>query len=195
MTLDEVAEAINAETDESGVKASVLKVSATSYMLILSSAETGETITASSVSGDDVLVGLGLLDDEGAFADELQAAQQAIFSIDGVEVTRSSNDVDDVLDGVTLHLYQETPDDTSITVEVGTDLSTVKEAISALVDAYNAYREFASRSSRCPPFERGGRHRLRPVRRRHAAQRQFGHRQRADRDDRRRQHGAAGPQL
>ena len=150
MTLDEVAEAINAESDDSGVKASVLKVSDTDYRLVLSSANTGETISASSVSGDDVLTSLGILDGSGNFADELQAAQQAVFSIDGIEMTRSSNDIDDAVDGVTLHLYQTTPDDTSITVEVGTDLSSVKEAIQTLVDAYNAYREFAYQQAQAP---------------------------------------------
>ncbi|MBU1174156.1 MAG: flagellar filament capping protein FliD [Alphaproteobacteria bacterium] len=149
MTLDEVAEAINAKTDASGVKASVLKVSDTDYRLILSGAETGNTLTAASVSGDDLLTGLGILD-SGGFADELQAAQQAIFAIDGIEITRSGNDVDDAIDGITLHLYQQTPDDTSITLEIGTDLSTVKQAITTLVDAYNAYREFAFAQQQAP---------------------------------------------
>lgn len=150
MTLDEVAEAINAETDTSGVKASVLKVSDDEYMLVLSSENTGETITASSVSGDDVLNELGVLDDNGDFADELQEAQQAIFTIDGIEMTRSSNTVSDAIDGVTLLLYQETPDDTSITIEVGTNLTTVKEAITDLVDAYNEFREFAYANQQAP---------------------------------------------
>lgn len=142
MTLDEIAEAINAETDDSGVKASVLKVSDSEYMLILSSAETGETISAASVSGDDVLTELGILDATGDFVDELQTAQQAIFTIDGIELTRSSNTVDDAINGVSLLLYQETPDETSITLEVNTDLSAVKDAVVALADAYNAYREY-----------------------------------------------------
>jgi flagellar hook-associated protein 2 len=150
MTLDEIAEAINEKTDESGVKATVLKVSDTDYRLVLSSSETGETIIASSVSGDDVLAELGILDSAGDFADELQATQQAIFTIDGIEITRSSNTVSDAIDGVTLLLYQETSDNTSITLEVNTDLSAVKDAITALVDAYNAYREFAYEQQQVP---------------------------------------------
>lgn len=150
MTLDEVAEAINAETDTSGVKASVLKVSDTDYRLILSSANTGETISATSVSGDDALTNLGILDSGGGFSDELQAARKAIFSIDGIEITRSSNDLSDAIDGVTLHLYQQTPTDTSITVDVGVDLSSVKTAVSTLVDAYNAYRDFAYQQQQAP---------------------------------------------
>lgn len=146
MSLADIADAINDVSDTSGVTASVVKVSSTEYTLVLSSASTGETITATD--GGGVLASLGVLDDAGAFADELQAAQDAIFSIDGVTMTRDTNDVDDAIEGLTFHLYAVTSetgsdDDTSVTVEVGTNLSDVKEAIVAFVDAYNAYREFA----------------------------------------------------
>jgi flagellar hook-associated protein 2 len=141
MSLAEVAAAINLKSDDTGVQASVLKVSSTSYQLILSSVDTGETI----VVGDDdgVLADLGLVDDAGAWSDELQAAQDAIFTIDGVTLTRSGNDVDDAIDGVTLHLYSTTADDAAITVEVGENLSDIKDAIVAFVDAYNAYRDWS----------------------------------------------------
>lgn len=141
MTLDEIAEAINAESGDSGVQATVLKVSSSSYRLVLSGVDTGKTITASDASGH-ALESLGIIDADGAFADELQAGQDAIITLDGVEVTRDSNDIDDLIEGMTFRLYQTTPDDTSIAVEVGADVSEVKEAVQALVDAYNAFREF-----------------------------------------------------
>lgn len=150
MSLADIAEAINAQADTTGVQASILKVSASSYELVLSGTQTGTTISAGAVSGDDVLTSLGITTSDGSFADVLQAPQDAIFSIDGVEITRSTNDVDDVLDGVSLHLYQTTPDETSITLEIGTDLSSVKTAISNLVDAYNAYRDFAYAQQQIP---------------------------------------------
>ncbi|EJW11920.1 Flagellar hook-associated protein FliD [Rhodovulum sp. PH10] len=142
MSLDEIAEAINNTTDDSGVQASVIKIADAQYELVLTAADTGQSIVARAVSGDDVLTSLGILDTSGGFADELQAAQQAIMTFDGVQITRDTNDVDDLIDGITFHLY-ETTGDGSITLEVGTDLSEVKEAIQTLVDAYNAYREFA----------------------------------------------------
>jgi flagellar hook-associated protein 2 len=150
MSLADIADAINAESEETGVQATVLRVSASSYRLVLSGVETGETIATSAVSGDDVLASLGLTDSEGAFADVLQEAQDAILTLDGITVTRSSNNIDDLLDGVTLHLYQTTqagPDtdsDVSITLEVGADVSSAKAAIQSLVDAYNAFREFVA---------------------------------------------------
>ncbi|HEV2555701.1 MAG TPA: flagellar filament capping protein FliD [Bosea sp. (in: a-proteobacteria)] len=148
MSLADIADAINAESEETGVQATVLRVSASSYRLVLSGVETGETIATSAVSGDDVLASLGLTDSDGAFADVLQEAQDAILTLDGITVTRSSNNIDDLLDGVTLHLYQTTqagPDtdsDVSITLEVGADVSSAKAAIQSLVDAYNAFRDF-----------------------------------------------------
>jgi len=150
MSLVEIAEAINYASDKTGVQASVLKVSSSSYQLVLSGSATGTTISAAAISGDDVLQALGIIDADGAFAKVLQEPQQAIFSIDGIEITRSTNDVDDVVSGVTLHLYQATPEDSSITIEVGTDLSAVKTAIVALVDAYNAYRDFAYGQQQLP---------------------------------------------
>lgn len=143
MSLIDMAEAINAVKTTSGVQASVVKVSGTDYRLVLSSVDTGQTITASSVSGDDMLAELGVTDADGAFASELQEARQAIIEIDDIEITRSSNTMDDVLDGVTLYLYQTTTEGSSITVEVGADVSAVKTAVTSLIEAYNAYREYA----------------------------------------------------
>lgn len=148
MSLADIADAINAESDDTGVQATVLRVSASSYRLVLSGVETGETIQASAVSGDDILGSLGVAGSDGAFTDVLQEAQDAIVTLDGIEATRSSNNIDDLLDGVTLHLYQTTQDDpdtdsdVSITLEVGADVSSAKEAVQTLVDAYNAFREF-----------------------------------------------------
>ena len=150
MSLADLADTINAESDATGVQATILQVSSSSYRLVLSTVETGEAISASAVSGDDVLSSLGITDGSGAFADVLQEPQDAILTLDGIEVTRNNNDIDDLLDGVTLHLYQTTQDDpdveseVSITLEVGADVSSAKTAIQALVDAYNAFREYST---------------------------------------------------
>ncbi|MBK5960029.1 flagellar hook protein [Rhodoplanes elegans] len=143
MSLAELAKAINDTSATSGVQATVLQVSSGSYKLVLTATATGKAITAAAVSGDDVLETLGILGEDGTFANELQAAQDAIIELDGVEITRDSNEIDDAIDGLTFYIYNVTPDDTSITVEIETDYSAVKEAIQALVDAYNAYREWA----------------------------------------------------
>jgi flagellar hook-associated protein 2 len=150
MSLAEVAEAIDNYSTTTGVQASVLQISDTQFELVMSTTTTGQTITASKVSGDDVLNDLGITDAAGAFTTVLQESSQAIFTVDGIAITRSTNDVDDVVSGVTLHLYEATPAGSSITVEVGTDLSAVKDAIVALADSYNAFRQFAYTQQQIP---------------------------------------------
>jgi flagellar hook-associated protein 2 len=140
MSLSDIATAINAETDTTGVRASVLKVSDDSYMLVLSTTETGQTITLADTDG--VAESLGIVDGTGAFANPLQAAQNAIAKIDGVTIESTSNTIDDALTGIQLDLYAAASG-TTITVEVEPNYSDIKEAIEAFVTAYNAYREFA----------------------------------------------------
>lgn len=150
MSLADIAEAINGASNATGVQATVLQVSSSSYRLVLSSAETGEAIVASSVSGDDVLASLGVTASDGSFATVLQESQKAIVTLDGITATRDSNDIDDLLDGVTLHLYQTTQSDpnaasdNSITLEVGADVSAAKTAVETLVTAYNSFRDYVS---------------------------------------------------
>lgn len=149
MTLDEIAEAINAKSDDTSVVASVLAVSSTEYRLVLTASETGIEITAADSVGS-VLSELGVTDGDGGFTNELQEQTSAIFTVDGISITRTDNDVDDVLEGITLHLYEVTAEDASITVEVGTNLSDVKDAVIALVDAYNAVRELIYANQQIP---------------------------------------------
>lgn len=142
MTLEDIAGAINDQSGTTGVSASVLKVSNDEYMLVLSAKDTGQEIKFDTDGADTTLAqSLGLLDAAGDYTKELVPADQAIFSVDGVEVTRSSNTVDDVIDGVTLYLYAE-EEGTEITLEVENDASGAYTAIEAFVDAYNELRSF-----------------------------------------------------
>lgn len=139
-SLSDIKDAINAQSSTSGVKASILKVSDTDYQLILTATDTGKEIT---MSDDDsgVLTGLGLTNSDGSYANELVAAQDAKVVIDGVEVTRSSNTIDDAIEGLTINLYAADPDNT-ISAEISTDLSSIKTAITNFVSAYNDYASF-----------------------------------------------------
>jgi flagellar hook-associated protein 2 len=143
MTLTDLKEAINGRSGSTGVKASIIAVSGDQHVLVLTATDTGKAITTSASAGDDVLAGLGVTDGVGGFANELQAAQDAILTVDGLAVSRDSNDISDVLDGVTLHLYEAAPE-TTVTVEVDEDLSGIKEAVETFVEAYNAFRAFVT---------------------------------------------------
>lgn len=141
-SLTDLRDAINNQTSASGVTASIVQVSDSSYQLILTAKSTGQDISLTD-GGDGVLSSLGLTDSSGAIKNELVAAQDAIINVDGVTITRSSNTIDDAIDGVTLSLYTADPD-AAVSMEVSTDLSSIKTAITDFVDAYNALRDFVT---------------------------------------------------
>jgi flagellar hook-associated protein 2 len=142
MSLVEIADEMNARTDYTGVTATVVAVSDTDYRLVLSGT-TGADIVMTSLEGDDIGQALGITNTDGSYANELQSSQMAVFSVDGVEVTRKSNTVDDVVSGVTFSLYQTTSPGEAISVEIGQSLSNIKDSVVSLVNTYNAYREWA----------------------------------------------------
>lgn len=63
------------------------------------------------------------------------AAQNAVFSVNGVQVTKTSNTVTDVVEGVTLNLSKVTTAPVALTVT--RDTSAVSNSISSFVKAYN----------------------------------------------------------
>lgn len=144
MTLEDIAEAIEAVSDDTGVSATLIQVSSGSYQMVLSAADTNTEIVASTVSGDDVLAGIGLTDADGAFATVLQAAQPAIITIDGVEITSDTNELTDVVDGLSISLLQTTDEGSTITLDIEPDYETVKTAITDFITAYNALRDFVT---------------------------------------------------
>ena len=103
--------------------------------LVLQRAATGDSpIVLSDVAGSP-LQSLGVLDAVGQPSNVLLAAQNAVFSINGAVVERSSNTaLTDVVEGVTLNLY----DVGTSELTIASDVEGVKTAIQSFVDAYNA---------------------------------------------------------
>ncbi len=67
----------------------------------------------------------------------LRTAQDAIFEVDGVQVNRASNTIDDVLTGVTFELKNTIDALSSATLSVSKDTDTLKTSLQTLVAAYN----------------------------------------------------------
>jgi flagellar hook-associated protein 2 len=141
MTLQDVANAINAQSSTSNVSASIVQVASGSFELVLTGAQDAANISYSSTSGDDVLNKLGVTDTSGAFANVLQQAQAAEFTLDGITLTRNTNDISDVLSGVTFELLQPTPSGTSLNVSIGADSNQITTALQTFVTDYNALRD------------------------------------------------------
>lgn len=140
MSLNDLAAAINAQSTTTGVSASVLKVSSNSYQLIMSATDTAKEIAVTNVTGSNVLDSIGVTSG-GAFVNELQPADQAIVVLDGVTVTRDTNTISDLIDGVELVIAKQEPG-TTVTLEIGDDTSKVKDAIVGFVNAYNELRQY-----------------------------------------------------
>lgn len=72
---------------------------------------------------------------------EVQSGQDAQLTIDGVTIERSSNQIGDVISGVTLTL-KSADANTTVTVDIDRDIDSIKAKIEEFVDAYNAVAEF-----------------------------------------------------
>jgi flagellar hook-associated protein 2 len=141
MSLQDIVDTINAQTSTTNVQASIVQVSSTSFQMVLTGTEDAADITYSSTSGDDILNKLGVTDSSGNFTDELQASQAAEFTLDGIAMTRDTNDISDVLSGVTFSLLQETPDGATLNISIETDTSQIQSTLETFVTNYNAFRD------------------------------------------------------
>ena len=144
-TLQGLANAIN--DSDAGVSAGVIDTGS-GFQLVLSADETGTANAVSiSVSGDSAgtdtdAQGLSRFAfnasmDADAGLNETIAASDAVMSINGVEVTRSTNSFENVIDGLTFDL---TATGTS-TVKVEQDLGAVADRVQGFVEKFNGLQE------------------------------------------------------
>ncbi|WP_245285366.1 flagellar filament capping protein FliD [Bradyrhizobium sp. WSM3983] len=141
MSLQDVVDTINAQSSTTNVEASIVQVSSGSYEMVLTGTEDAADIAYSSSSGDDILNKLGVTDSSGGFSDVLQTSQAAKFALDGISMTRDTNDITDVLTGVTFNLLQATPSGTSLSISIEPDTSQIETAVESLVTNYNTFRD------------------------------------------------------
>jgi flagellar hook-associated protein 2 len=100
---------------------------------------TGETGAAQNFSLTSQITGTNNPVAGVEFATSLQTATNARFKVNGLEVTRSSNTVSDVIDGVTLDLYTNTTG--AARIDLNRDTAGIKDNIKGLVTAYNDFEE------------------------------------------------------
>ncbi len=65
----------------------------------------------------------------------LSTAQNALLSLDGIEIERESNDADDIIPGVTVNLHAES--DSPVLLNVEPDRDNIKEALITFIGHYN----------------------------------------------------------
>jgi flagellar hook-associated protein 2 len=145
-TIESVRDAINNAEDNIGVTATILVVNG-SKRLVFNADETGAenqlTITGTTTTGDldiyDYNSGTATPDvngDVATFYDQVVAAADAVFSVDGQPMTSATNTITDVIPDATITLA-DTNVGEPITLSISENSSAIKNQISTLVDGYN----------------------------------------------------------
>ena len=146
-SLESIANAINQAkvTNEDGsqtdstMNASVVRSGTGSYQLVITSKETGEQQTITSISSDDEVlnntIGFDINQPEASSMTQVAKAQDAKFTFNGVAITSASNTVKEVVAGVDITLKATTT--TSQTLAITADNEKAQEAIKQWVEAFN----------------------------------------------------------
>lgn len=151
-SLTDVANAIN-QAGIGGVSAEVVTLPDVNGNLgrihqleIVNKAGTPPTFT----DPNGVLSTVGIL--QTPYTQTVSAAQDAKFSLDGLNITRSSNTVGDIIPGATIKLLSgtvATPGVTDINITQNTD--TIVQAVNSLASAYNAIQDFVTSENKFTP--------------------------------------------
>lgn len=150
-TLNGIAAAINDE-DDLAVTASVINTG-TGFKLVLSSDETGldnaiEIAVTDTGDGNNLDAnGLSQLSYVTGAQNltENQAALDANFSFNGIAITRGSNTVDDLIEGLTLNLTGENT--SAETFNVVRDEDLIVEKVQEFVDKFNALQQIIAENT------------------------------------------------
>ena len=128
-TLQGLVDAINDPANDTGLTASVVKVSEGSYKLLIESKQTGlaSDFDLTNVDGSAILGGASVRAGQDA---------QLTFAA-GIVATSTTNTFTDLLPGVTLTLGGATPPGTDVRIDVARDTSKLTADVKALVDAMN----------------------------------------------------------
>jgi flagellar hook-associated protein 2 len=139
--LNSIARQIN--DAQAGVTASVIKLANNQFKLYLTSKETGEAnaLELADVGSNRALRDLGILDEGGELAYQVRAATDAEIELNGdasATARRASNQITDLIPGVTLTLKEEG----TVTLGVELDQDKIVQAVKGFVDAYNSVMDY-----------------------------------------------------
>ena len=146
-TLAEIRDAINAATDNPGIRATLIH-GAGGSRLVLTSALTGEdnAITVAQSGGNGGLAALTYSASATANYEQLSAAQDALVNVANAVISSSDNIIENAIDGVTLTLKAASdPDEDPTRLTVAYDRAAVSKRIDSFVSAYNALVDQISR--------------------------------------------------
>ena len=140
-TLTQVAADFNSVSG-TNVTAHIVQAGTNEYKLTFT--QNPGTAAFSSLSGIVTGVNMGGL----VAATTPTAATNASFELNGISITRSSNNINDVVSGLTFNLLGTTPNNTTVyPVTISPDATTIQNSIVNFVNAYNALQTFSSQQT------------------------------------------------
>jgi flagellar hook-associated protein 2 len=148
--LGAIAAAVN-EASNGAVSASVILDTPTTARLTIASGTTGTVGAMSFTDTDGLLASLGVTNATTAtdtvggyiYADLGANELDALLTVDGLNVVSSSNQVENMVTGLSINLLAEQEDgDVAITLTVDLDVEAIKSKISEFLNAYNDAYEY-----------------------------------------------------
>ena len=159
-------------TDGSAVSSSLTSISSTKISDVLSAIEEayggnvtatvvdGKVTVTSAVAGKNALTfSLTAGNEFGGSLDfgsvstvtsgrdrQLVAGSNAVVEINNIEINRNTNEINDVVNGITFELRDAQPDST-VTVTVDRDTDAVKEMVKGFVDSFNSLVDYVDENS------------------------------------------------
>ncbi|MFN3134677.1 MAG: flagellar filament capping protein FliD [Candidatus Kryptonium sp.] len=162
MILNKIASNINSTV--SNVSATVIRDTSSTSRLVIKSKNTGSqyAISLADVSGNLLeSIGLGAsvistrsssTDVNGGYLYSDVNLLDAKIIVNGVNITRGSNKINDVIPGLTIELKQaQNAGDTPVSVAVKIDSARVRESIDSFVKAYNDLIKFINDKTKTTP--------------------------------------------
>ncbi|MEP7311481.1 MAG: flagellar filament capping protein FliD [Pseudomonadota bacterium] len=136
-TLADVRDAINSASGNPGVRATLIKGS-DGTRLVLTGSRTGATnsITVHATGGDGGLAQLEYVPSGTMAMESIADAQDAVVMLSGIEIHSADNTIEDAIDGVTLTL-KKAELGTDVALTVANDDTGVQGRVSGFVSAYN----------------------------------------------------------
>ncbi len=143
-TLTQVASDFNTVAG-TGVTAHIVKAGTNQYKLTFTQNPGAGALAPLNLAATLTGVSMGSI----VAATTPTAGTDAIFKINGISITRSTNNINDVISGLTFNLLQTTPggSNTAYPVTISPDTTTIQNSIVGYVNAYNALKTFAAQQT------------------------------------------------
>ena len=142
-SLSDLQNQINAQN--SGVVASIVN-DGTNYKLVISSRATGTTngFTINNSLTNSTGAAVAFAAGQNATTGNAQKAQDALLTVNGIDIDSASNTVTNAVPGVTLSLVKAG----DMSVNVGQDFSAITDGLNAIVTQYNRLRQFYAQQTK-----------------------------------------------